>query len=112
MKMIRLKWWYDEVMKLPSNSETDLPSPILELLNVKIDTNLKDSFEAYFQSFQNFLNTQPSDPTEQLYDILCSLIDDVQSKDRFIAILQYHDELPEGAPLRALRLWFKKITHR
>lgn len=115
MKLIRLKWWHDEVMRLFEEQDSNRPSPILEMLaaqQLHRDDGFRQCLSSYFQSFQDFINGQESDTTAALYDLLCYLISNPKTKNRFIALLQYHDDMDEGVKLRAMRLWLKNTKLR
>ena len=113
MIIIRLKWWYDNVMML-FNDKDHTDSPVLEALAPIIKNKLidKKDFENYFERFEAFFRNQETDVDAFLYYMLDKLIVNKDAKSRFSDMLQYHDSLPPETQFRALRLWLRKIRFR
>jgi len=104
IRLIRLKWWGDEVEKITSgNPHAD--SPVLD----EVETILSCStlkFDNYFDQFEKSFRDELCDVDEAFYDILTSLIHNEKAKSKFIKKLMLHDQLGDDVSLRAFRLLF------
>ena len=110
MQIIRLKWWYDNVMALIDGKRHD-ESPVLNNLSSLARQNLfshKD-LEEYFMQFEHRLNGDSDNADLLLYELLSRLIPDKKNKERFSRLVTYHQNLAPDAHCRALRLWLKSF---
>jgi phytoene/squalene synthetase len=105
MRVIRLKWWMDEIDKIQAGKPY-ADSPVLEALS-KTLTAHKINFDDYFDRFGQSLRGEQSDIDEAFYGLLTSVIHDEKSKSRskFIKKLMHHDRLEDTKLFRALRMW-------
>jgi phytoene/squalene synthetase len=101
MRMIRLKWWMDEIEKI-MNGQACADSPILEEITT---LSPYPNFNDYFTRFDKSFRGEDADIDEAFYSTLGTIIGTSKSKNRFSKKLVLHDTLPEGTNFRAFRLW-------
>lgn len=102
MRLIRLKWWHDEIGNI-KNSRHFSDSPILTEINQNIKNYIE--FDDYLNRFEKSLRGETADIDESLYKIFANIIDDKKQIEIFSNKLMLNDTLDEKTKLRALRLW-------
>ena len=101
MRIIRLKWWEEELEKIKYNQSYAV-SPILnELATIEN----RHEFSEYFIRLDKSLRGEDADIDESFYKILYDVIANERAKNRFIKKLMHHDQLKGKNAFRALRLW-------
>lgn len=138
LRLIRLKWWEDEIDKILSG-KPHADSPVLEeircacpvssqrtlgsqsmtakdpswsLYSTKVGcwNDRTQKLKDYFTAVDTLFHNQDQvDIGEALYALLGALIETPKDRARLSKILQYHDTLPDDAPFRAFRLWMKSL---
>ncbi len=103
MRVIRLKWWMDEIEKIQAGKPY-ADSPVLEALS-KTLTAHKINLDDYFDRFGQSLRGEQSDIDEAFYALLTSIIKDKKLEAKFIKKLMHHDQLEDKTSFRELRLW-------
>jgi len=102
MRLIRLKWWKDEIEKLRAGG-VHADSPVLDVL-----VNLFDTFppmDDYFERMEQSIRGENADIDEIFYKNMTWVIADEKSRNRFVKKLMHHDQLENKNAFRALRLW-------
>ena len=102
MRIIRLKWWQDEIEKIRAG-DPFADSPILDGLS---QCDILPSMDDYFDRFGQSMRGDTTDIDEVFYKIMASVIDNEKSRNRFVKKLMHHDQLEDKQAFRALRLWF------
>lgn len=102
MRIIRLKWWHDEIKKIMKDKPHS-DSPILDEITSCCDKDI--SWDEYFKRFEQSMRGEQSDIGEALYDIFGKIIGDKKVVHKFSKRLARHDEMDDDVLFRALRLW-------
>jgi len=99
MRIIRLKWWEDEIEKI-QNKKPYSDSPILQELALNTI-----EWEEYFIRLDQSLRGEDSDVDEYFYKIMFSTLPNQHSQKKFTKKLVLHDQLSDNTGFRAVRLW-------
>lgn len=102
MRLIRLKWWSDEIEKI-NNGEPFADSPVLQEIDETYPKTIQ--WDSYFDRFNQSLRGETVDIDESLYEIFGQIINDEKLNNRFSKRLALHDEMDDSVYFRAFRLW-------
>jgi len=103
--LIRLQWWRDAIDAIYLGKDIQT-SPIFPSLERAIHTHKipKQDVESLMICYDDIIRGTPKDPDDDLYGVLSSVIPTPKARNRFSKKLQFHDNLDDETPFRALRL--------